>query len=123
MKFANKKKKNICQKRVYRVRKFLLGTAQRPRMSIIKSGKHLYAQLIDDVTGVTLVSASSLEKELRGTGIRGRSVATGRIIGELIAARCLDKGIKSVIFDRGSSKYHGILAAVAETARQKGLEF
>ena len=80
MKFANKKKKRICQKRVHRVRKLLAGTAQRPRMSIVKSSKHLYAQLIDDVTGSTLVSVSSMEKELRVSGSRGRSVASGRTI-------------------------------------------
>ena len=123
MKFGNNKKKVISQKRTLRVRKVLSGTAQRPRMCIVKTTKHLHAQLIDDVNGVTLVSASTLEKEFRGSSTRGRSVASGRIIGERIATRCLEKGIKTVIFDRGSAKYHGILAAVADTARQQGLVF
>lgn len=123
MKFANNKKKVVGRKRTLRVRKDLTGTAQRPRMCVVKTTKHLYVQLIDDINSVTLASASTLEKDVRGTKTRGRSVASGRVIGERIAARSLEKGIKCVIFDRGPFKYHGILAAVAESARQQGLEF
>ena len=123
MKFANNKRKVISRKRTLRVRKRLRGTAQCPRMCVVKTVKHVYVQLIDDVNAATLVSVSTLEKELRTAGYQKRSVAAGRFIGEKIAARALEKGIAQVIFDRGPFKYHGILAAVADAARQQGLKF
>lgn len=123
MKFANNKKKAVSRKRTLRVRKKLQGTAERPRMCIVKTIKHIHVQLIDDVNGKTLVAASTLDKDLRTAGCKGRSVASGRMVGEKVAARSLEKGISEVIFDRGSSKYHGVLAALADSARQQGLKF
>lgn len=123
MKFANNKKKVVSHKRTLRVRKSLHGTAERPRMCVVKTVKHIHVQLIDDVNGKTLVAVSTMDKDLRSAGCKGKSVASGRLVGEKVAARSLEKGISEVVFDRGFSKYHGILAALADSARQQGLKF
>ena len=103
-----------------RVRKKVRGTAERPRLSVFRSNRHIAAQLVDDTTGVTLVAASSVEAELRG-GPTG-NVDGARAVGTLVAERAKDAGIDRVTFDRGGYRYHGRVAAVAEAAREAGLE-
>jgi large subunit ribosomal protein L18 len=105
-------------KRHERVRKHISGTAERPRLNVFRSLKNIYAQIIDDVTGTTLVAASSLE--LEGNG--GNKEAA-RAVGQLVAKKALEKGIKAVVFDRGGYVYHGRVQELAEGAREGGLEF
>ena len=107
-------------KRHKRVRANVFGTAERPRLNDFRSEKNIYAQVIDDVAGNTLVSASSLDKAIEGNG--GNKTAA-RAVGKLVAERCKAKGIDSVVFDRGGYLYHGRVAELAEGAREGGLEF
>jgi large subunit ribosomal protein L18 len=107
-----------------RLRQRVAGSNERPRLSVYKSDRYVYAQVIDDVRGHTIVSAASLEPELKGrltTGGANRGAA--KIVGETIAERALAKGIKKVVFDRGGYRYHGKVKELAEAARAKGLEF
>jgi large subunit ribosomal protein L18 len=92
-------------------------------MCVVKTGKHIHVQLIDDVKGHTLVSVSTQDKELQAAGCKRKSKQAGQLVGEKVALRSKEKGITTVIFDRGLSKYHGILAAIADAARQQGLQF
>ncbi len=117
------KKAKLKVKRAVRVRSKLIGTAERPRMSVVKSNKHITVQLIDDIIGVTMASASTLSKDLKTTESHKKSKASARVLGELIAKKAHALGIQTVIFDRGSSKYHGILAELANAAREQGLSF
>lgn len=110
-------------KRHLRVRKKIEGTAARPRLNVYRSAKHIYAQLIDDVAGVTLASASTVDKELSETISNGSNVEAARKVGELIAKRAEGKGVKNVVFDRGGYLYHGRVQALADAAREAGLEF
>ena len=110
-------------KRHLRVRKKINGTVQRPRLSVYRSSKHIYAQLIDDVQGVTLAAASTLDKELTENIGNGGSVEAARQVGELIAKRAKSKGVDKVVFDRGGYLYHGRIQALADAAREAGLEF
>ncbi len=111
-------------KRKKRVRKKVKGTLERPRLSVFKSSKHIYAQLIDDHTAGTLVHASSMSKSIRSeVESKGGNKQGAVIIGELIAKRALEKGIKRVVFDRSGFLYHGRIKVLAETVREKGLEF
>jgi large subunit ribosomal protein L18 len=103
-----------------RVRKHVIGTAERPRLTVFRSNKHIAAQIIDDTVGRTLVSASTLEAAQR-TGATGNTAAATEI-GKLIAARARAEGVTKVVFDRGGSRYHGRVAALAEAAREAGLE-
>lgn len=114
-------KNQVRKKRHARVRAKLSGTAERPRLNIYRSNKNIYAQLIDDVKGVTLASASTLDKELslESTG----NVEAAQKVGELIAKRAVEKGIKEVVFDRGGYLYHGRVKALADAARENGLQF
>lgn len=109
------------KKRHARVRSKLTGTAARPRLNVFRSNKHIYAQLIDDVNGVTLVSASTLDKEvsLESTG----NVDAAVKVGELVAKRAVEKGVTVIVFDRGGYLYHGRVKALADAARENGLEF
>ncbi|MFD2729284.1 50S ribosomal protein L18 [Enterococcus camelliae] len=107
------------QKRHRRVRNKISGTAECPRLNIFRSNKNIYAQIIDDVAGVTLASASALDKEISG----GNKSEQAQAVGKLIAERATEKGIKVVVFDRGGYLYHGRVAALAEAARENGLEF
>lgn len=109
-------------KRHLRVRKKITGTNERPRLSVFRSSKHIYAQLIDDVKGVTLAAASTVDKELAETG-NGGNVESARKVGELIAKRAKDKGYEIVVFDRGGYLYHGRIQALADAAREAGLQF
>ena len=93
----------------------------RPRLSVFRSSKHIYAQVIDDEKGVTLASASTLEKDLRGKS--GANVAAAKVVGKLVAERALQKGIKEVVFDRGQFLFHGRIKALADAAREGGLSF
>ncbi|MWV47437.1 50S ribosomal protein L18 [Paenibacillus sp. HJL G12] len=110
-------------RRHLRVRKKIQGTAARPRLNVFRSSKHIYAQLIDDVAGVTIVSASTVDKELSSSIKNGGSVESARQVGELVAKRAKEKGHTSVVFDRGGYLYHGRIQALAEAAREAGLEF
>ena len=117
---VNKPDKNEARLRRHRrVRGKISGTAERPRLDVFRSSKHIYAQIIDDVAGVTLVSASSMEKGFEGFG--GTIEAAGKV-GKMIAEKALEKGIKTVVFDRGGFVYHGRVKALAEGAREGGLE-
>lgn len=109
------------KKRHLRIRKRLSGTAARPRLNVFRSSKHIYAQLIDDVSGHTLVSASSLDKELGLAS--GSNVEAAKAVGSLIAKRAQEKGYTEVVFDRGGYLYHGRVKALAEAAREGGLQF
>ena len=110
-------------KRHYRMRKDLNGTAERPRLNVFRSLNHIYAQIINDETGTTLVSASTLDKDIRATIENVGNAAAATLIGTEIAKRALAKGIEKVVFDRGGYVYHGRVAAVAEGAREAGLKF
>ena len=107
-------------KRHYRVRNKISGTAERPRLSVFRSSKNIYAQLIDDQAGVTLVAASSLDKAFEGNG---GDKAAARAIGKLVAERAVEKGITTVVFDRSGYIYHGRIKELAEGAREGGLNF
>ena len=96
---------------------------ERPRLSVYRSLKHIYAQVIDDQAGKTLAFASSLSKELRRSGQSGVAVAAAKTVGELVAKRALEAGVKKVAFDRGGRMYHGRIQALADAARKAGLEF
>ena len=111
------------KKRHKRVRSKVTGTSERPRLNVFRSSKHIYAQLIDDVAGVTIVSASTADKELSGEIKNGGNVESARMVGELIAKRAQAEGKKVVVFDRGGYLYHGRIQALAEAAREAGLEF
>ena len=117
---ADKNKARL--KRHLRVRKKINGTSARPRLNIFRSSKHMYAQIIDDTKGVTIVSASTLDKELKDVG-NGASVEAAAKVGALIAARAKEKGIAQVVFDRGGYLYHGRVQSLADAAREAGLEF
>jgi large subunit ribosomal protein L18 len=109
------------KKRSFRIRKKTQGTEKCPRLCINRSLKHISAQIIDDTKGTTLVSASTLDKELAKN--KGTKTDLSKIVGELIAERALEKGIKKVVFDRRGYPYHGCIKAFAESSRKKGLEF
>ena len=110
-------------KRHLRVRKKINGSAARPRLSVFRSSKHMYAQLIDDVSGVTIVSASTQDKELTEVVGNGGNIEAASKVGELIAKRAQAKGVSQVVFDRGGYLYHGRIQALATAAREAGLEF
>ena len=108
------------ERRHRRVRKKVRGTAARPRLAVFRSNKHIYAQVIDDVAGVTLASASTVEKGQSGAGA---TVAAAKAVGERLGERAKAAGVTTVVFDRGGFQYHGRVAAVADGARGAGLEF
>lgn len=110
-------------KRHERVRKDLHGTPERPRLCVYRSNKNISAQVIDDVNGVTLVAASSLDKELKGQIENGGNKEAAKKVGEVLAKRALEKGIEEVCFDRGGFLYHGRVAELAAGAREGGLKF
>lgn len=119
-----KASKNLSRKRRhFRVRKKVFGTAVRPRLNVYRSNNNIYAQLIDDSTGVTLVSASTLDPELKGQVGHGGNIESAQKVGALVAKRAVDKGFKVVVFDRGGYLYHGRIQALADAAREAGLEF
>lgn len=113
-------KKEIRSRIHQRIRRKLRGTAERPRLAVFRSVAHIYAQVIDDNAGSTLVSASTVDK---GGRTNGGNVAAAQAIGKLVAERAKEKGIKAVVFDRGGYQYHGRIKALADAARTAGLEF
>ena len=116
-----KRDKNVSRlKRHERIRKHLSGTPEMPRLSVFRSSKHIYAQVIDDVSGTTLVSASSLDKDFDGSGSNKEGAQK---VGSAVAQKAIEKGIKVVVFDRGGHLYHGRVKELADGAREGGLEF
>jgi len=121
---VTKSKTEARLKRKSRTKKRIRGTPERPRLSIFRSAGHMYAQVIDDRSGKTLVDASSISKEIRPRMAKGGGNIQGaEIVGEFLARRALEKGIKRVVFDRNGFLYHGRVKALADSARQHGLEF
>ncbi len=120
MTFSSKQKSLARERRHRRVRKRVRGTAERPRLAVFRSNRHVTVQVIDDVAGRTLAAASTVESDLRGdaTGNREAAARVGRLVGE----RARAAGIERVVFDRGGNRYHGRVAAVADAAREAGLE-
>jgi large subunit ribosomal protein L18 len=114
-------KLELRRRRHKRVRRRVEGNAERPRLAVFRSNKHISAQLIDDIAGRTLASASSVEPTLRGTA--GGNIDAAKVVGSLVASRAKDAGITTVVFDRGGFAYHGRVAALADAARAEGLEF
>lgn len=110
-------------KRHRRIRKKVFGTQERLRLSVYRSLNHIYVQIINDTKGHTVVAASSLEKEFKDKNFHKGNVKTAKLVGELVAKKALEKGVKKVVFDRGGYIYHGCVKALAESARKAGLEF
>ena len=112
--------KNVARSRRHvRVRKKVSGTTARPRLVVSRSTRHVFVQVVDDVAGVTLASASTMEADLRG--LDGDKTAKARKVGELVGKRAKDAGVETVVFDRGGNRYHGRVAAIADGAREAGL--
>ncbi len=122
MSYSTKDKQVARTRRHFRVRKKVAGSAERPRLAVFRSNKHISAQVIDDRSGRTLASASSVEQTLRDAGGTGNKAAAASV-GRLVAERARAAGVTAVVFDRGGFQYHGRVAAVAEAAREAGLEF
>jgi large subunit ribosomal protein L18 len=110
-------------KRQARIRKKIKGTLQRPRLSVFRSAKHVYAQVIDDTAGATLVTASSVEKDFKAQDKFENKRAAAAYVGKMVAQRALDKGIQQVVFDRNGFLYHGRIKALSDGAREAGLKF
>jgi large subunit ribosomal protein L18 len=115
-------RKESTRRRHARIRRHVRGTAERPRLAIFRSNNHIYAQVIDDAQHHTLAAASSLEADLRKE-VAGSTKDASALVGQLIAKRSIEKGIKQVVFDRGGKLYHGRVAALADAAREAGLNF
>ena len=115
--------RNAARKKHRKIRKRIVGTKERPRLCVFRSSKHIYAQLIDDTEGRTLVAASTLDDALKGKIESGGNKEAAKQVGALIAEKARAKGITQVVFDRAGYKYHGRVAALAEGARENGLEF
>jgi large subunit ribosomal protein L18 len=111
------------RRRQHRVRKRLLGTTERPRLAVFRSSKHIYAQMVNDVSGTTIVSASTMDPEIKGQLKYGGNKAAATLVGRVVAERAKKAGIDKVCFDRRSYKYHGRVAALAQAARDAGLKF
>jgi large subunit ribosomal protein L18 len=111
------------QRRHSRLRKKVMGTQERPRMAVYRSLKHFHVQLIDDVQGKTLLGVSTQDKELKGKAKNLASTSGAKLVGQLVAKRALDQKIENVVFDRGGVIYHGVVKALAESAREAGLKF
>jgi large subunit ribosomal protein L18 len=118
-----KNRKENAQKRHGRIRTTIEGVPDKPRMAVYRSNKHIYAQIIDDTKGITLVSAGSIEKEVREKYKIGGNIQVAKEIGKLVAERAKKAGIEKIVFDRGGFLYHGRIAALADGAREEGLVF
>jgi large subunit ribosomal protein L18 len=116
-------RKQLVQKRHFRLRKHLSGTTERPRLSVYRSSKHIYAQLIDDTRSLTLTSASSLELREKNHNLSQTGVDASIFVGKTIAERAIKIGVKAIVFDRGGNLYHGRIKALADSARDAVLEF
>ena len=117
------KKQVRLQRRKYSIRKSVSGTTERPRLSVFRSDKHIYAQLVDDITGTTVAAAASTEKDVRGDLPNGGNVKVAVLVGTAIADRAKAAGVTKVAFDRGGRMYHGRIKALADAARAGGLQF
>ena len=120
---SKKSRAEMREKKHMRIRNRISGTAERPRLAVFRSNNHMYAQIIDDTVGNTLVSASTLEKEIKAELNKTNDIEAAAYIGKVIAKRAIDKGITEVVFDRGGFLYHGKIEALAEAAREAGLVF
>ncbi len=121
MRVKDRKQRRVKIRRRYR--QAVRGTANRPRLSVYRSLRHVYAQIIDDDSGVTLASASTLEKSTAGSLEATGNREAGALLGKLIAERAKEHGVESVVFDRGGFRYHGVIRAIADSAREAGLKF
>ena len=120
---SKESRQEVRVKKHMRIRNRFSGTAERPRLAVFRSNNHMYAQIIDDTVGNTLVSASTLEKAVKAELEKTNNVDAAAYLGTVIAKRALEKGITKVVFDRGGFIYHGKIAALADAAREAGLEF
>ena len=120
---SKESRSKIRAKKHMRIRNRFSGTAERPRLAVFRSNNHVYAQVIDDVAGKTLVSASTLEKDIKAELKNTDDIEAATKVGDVVAKRALEKGIKAVVFDRGGYIYHGKVKALADAAREAGLEF
>ncbi|MCM1143243.1 MAG: 50S ribosomal protein L18 [Blautia sp.] len=120
---SKKSRQEVRVKKHRRMRNHLSGTSERPRLAVFRSNNHMYAQIIDDTVGNTLVAASTLEKDVKAELEKTNNVDAAAYLGTVIAKRAIEKGIKTVVFDRGGFIYQGKIAALADAAREAGLEF
>ena len=120
---SKESRQKVRVKKHMKIRNRFSGTAERPRLAVFRSNNHMYAQIIDDTVGNTLVAASTLEKEVKAELEKTNNVDAAAYLGTVIAKRAIEKGIKAVVFDRGGFIYQGKIAALAEAAREAGLEF
>ena len=120
---SKKSRQEVRVKKHKKIRNRFSGTAERPRLAVFRSNNHMYAQIIDDTVGNTLVAASTLEKDVKAELEKTNNVDAAAYLGTVIAKRALEKGINTVVFDRGGYIYHGKVAALADAAREAGLEF
>ena len=120
---SKESRQKVRAKKHMRIRNRFSGTAERPRLAVFRSNKHMYAQIIDDTVGNTLVSASTTEKEIKAELEKTNNVDAAAYLGTVIGKRAVEKGIKEVVFDRGGFIYQGKIAALADAAREAGLEF
>ena len=120
---SKESRSEVRAKKHLRIRNRFSGTAERPRLAVFRSNNHMYAQIIDDTVGHTLVAASTLEKEIKAELEKTNNVDAAAYLGTVIAKRAIEKGIKEVVFDRGGFIYQGKIAALADAAREAGLEF
>jgi large subunit ribosomal protein L18 len=123
MKHAKKEKMTGRERRAKRIRRKVFGTAQRPRLSVFRSLKNIYAQLIDDEKGVSILGISSLASEIKGQKFEGGRISVANAVGIAVAEKAKEKGIKNIVFDRSGYKYHGRIRALAEGTRKGGLNF
>ncbi|MCR5118312.1 MAG: 50S ribosomal protein L18 [Lachnospiraceae bacterium] len=120
---SKESRQKVREKKHLKIRNRFSGTAERPRLAVFRSNNHMYAQVIDDVAGNTLVAASTVEKDVKAQLEKTNDVEAAKVLGSVIAKRALDKGIDTVVFDRGGYIYHGKVAALADAAREAGLQF
>ena len=120
---SKESRQKVRVKKHMKIRNRFSGTAERPRLAVFRSNNHMYAQIIDDTVGHTLVAASTLEKEIKAELEKTNNVDAAAYLGTVIAKRAIEKGIKEVVFDRGGFIYQGKIAALADAAREAGLEF
>ena len=120
---SKKSRTEVREKKHSRMRNHLAGTAERPRLAVFRSNNHMYAQIIDDTVGKTLVSASTLDKDVKAECEKTNNVEAAAVVGKVVAKKALEKGITTVVYDRGGFVYEGKVKALAEAAREAGLEF
>ena len=120
---SKESRQKVREKKHLKIRNRFSGTAERPRLAVFRSNNHMSVQVIDDAAGKTLVAASTMEKDIKAKLEKTNNVEAAKALGEIIAKRALDKGIENVVFDRGGYIYHGKVAALAEAAREAGLQF